>query len=210
MPTPHVVQQGEHASRIAAKYGYMDFHTIWDDPANADLKEKRKNPNVLFPGDVVMIPDHQLKQVDAATTKRHRFVVSATKLKLRVAFLDYPQQPIAGEPCDVTVGGAKETLTTNGDGLVEKEIMPDAEIAKLRLKAIDFSARIGDLDPVDTDSGAAARLNNLGYFVPPEADREEDELRSAIEEFQVDHDMKPPTGENDAATQAKMLEVHGS
>lgn len=37
MATEHVVLQGEHLSKISAKYGFLDYRTIWDHPQNADL-----------------------------------------------------------------------------------------------------------------------------------------------------------------------------
>jgi len=209
MGVEYIVQHGDHASRIAAKFGFLDFSTIFDDPANKELKEKRKNPHVLLPGDVVAIPDKQVKEVDAATTKRHRFVASAITLQLRLKFIDYPQKPLAGKECAVKVDAASETITTDGDGKIETDILPDSKIAKVTILSLDFSAEIGGLDPVDTDSGVEARLNNLGYAVAPEDDRDEDELKSALEEFQCDQKIDI-TGENDDATQGKILEIHGS
>ena len=53
----HTVEQGEHLSSIAAKYGFQKVATIWDHPDNAGLKSKRKNPHILLPGDKVVIPE---------------------------------------------------------------------------------------------------------------------------------------------------------
>jgi len=53
----HTVVQGEHLSSIAKKYGFSSYKTIWDHGQNADLKKKRQNPNVIFPGDRLFIPD---------------------------------------------------------------------------------------------------------------------------------------------------------
>src|SRR5450432_2358900 len=48
MPTCHIVEQGEHLSKIAADYGFRDSDTIWHYPDNAELKAKRKTPHILF------------------------------------------------------------------------------------------------------------------------------------------------------------------
>ena len=56
MPTQHTVVQGEDIGSLAADLGYH-MNTIWDDPANKSLRELRKTPFVLDPGDVVTLPD---------------------------------------------------------------------------------------------------------------------------------------------------------
>ena len=57
----HYVEQGEYLAQIARSYGFVDYNTIWDAPENQGLKDKRKNPNILFPGDKLFIPDKETK-----------------------------------------------------------------------------------------------------------------------------------------------------
>jgi Putative peptidoglycan binding domain len=214
MSTSHIVKQGEHTTRIAKRYGFINFLTIWDDPENAALKELRKNPNVLFPGDRVFVPDKQLKKLPRPTGQKHRFVVAIKQLMLRIVIQNYSRKPISGTQCDLEVEGKAAHLVTDGNGQIEQLILPTAEIAKLDILNEEFSVLIGHLDPVEENSGLEARLNNLGYYVPPaDSERDDDELRSAIEEFQRDYGLVPkggrPSGVNDAATQAKLLEAHG-
>ena len=47
MSSNHTVQQGEYLANIAATYG-LSQQTIWDDPGNARLKQKRQNLNGLL------------------------------------------------------------------------------------------------------------------------------------------------------------------
>ena len=55
----------------------------------------------------------------------------------------------------------------DGDGVIEQPIPPGVTQAKLTLGEGDeeevFTLQIGHVDPIDTDSGIQARLNNLGY-----------------------------------------------
>ena len=57
MTIRHVVEPGEHLSGIAARFGFRSTAPILGHPDNAELKKKRLNPNVLRPGDIVVIPD---------------------------------------------------------------------------------------------------------------------------------------------------------
>ena len=57
----HTVKQGEYLSLIAAQYGFTNWQTIWNLPQNADLQKQRQNPNVLFPGDQVYVPNRENK-----------------------------------------------------------------------------------------------------------------------------------------------------
>ena len=55
----HVVQKGETLSAIARKYGYTDWRVLFNLPDNADFKKKRPNPNLIFPGDLITLPDRR-------------------------------------------------------------------------------------------------------------------------------------------------------
>ena len=65
MPS-HTVEKGECMTSISRQYGFADYHTVYDHPQNKGLKDKRKNPNMLFPGDEVFIPEHEPKEVQIA------------------------------------------------------------------------------------------------------------------------------------------------
>ena len=45
---------------------------IYQHAKNADLRRLRPNPNILYPGDTVVIPAHELKSFVLATGKRHK------------------------------------------------------------------------------------------------------------------------------------------
>ena len=208
----HTVQQGEHITRIAGKYGFRDYHTVWDHPQNADLKKKRASPNVLFPGDSIFIPDKEQKTIDKPTGAMHPFEVNTRKLKLRIVLQDYDNLPLKNQACILEVEGKQQKLQSDGNGLIETEVAADAEEGKLTVPQLDleYPIRIGHLDPVHEASGWLGRLTNLGYFAP-QGDAQVDDLRQhyAIEMFQRDHKLKV-SGNLDDATRAKLKDVHGS
>jgi hypothetical protein len=57
MATNYTVRPGDTLGKIAARYGFSNYREIYDHPANAAFKAKRPNPNLIFPGDVIVIPD---------------------------------------------------------------------------------------------------------------------------------------------------------
>src|SRR5262245_18939776 len=208
MPT-YTVQQGDHLSAVAAKFGFYELKTIWDHPSNAALKEKRKDPHILFPGDQIFIPDKVPKTDSAPTTKLHKFQIKNEPLKLKLLLQDVNSQPRANEDCKLDIDGAVTTEKTGGDGTLTKVIPKTAKVGKLTLSDLDVPLLIGHLDPIEESSGQNARLNNLGYEAGDVDAPDPERLRSAIEEFQCDQNL-PVNGICDAATQAKLKEVHGS
>lgn len=220
MSTYHIVQQGEHLSGIAKRYGFSDYRTIWLHAQNAGLKEKRQNPNVIFPDDRLFIPDKQERQEPRPTDQRHRFRVQRPGLKLRLVLEDLYERPIGNAKCDLRVESETHQLTTDAKGRIEQTIAPDAQSASLTVRdpqtpvnEILIAIDIGHLDPVDEVSGQTARLNNLGYFAgPAEGGSDEDNeilFRSAVEEFQCEHSLVVD-GKCGPATQARLKQVHGS
>ena len=87
MPTVHVVQQGECLSSIALEYGFSSYEKIYNHADNAEFKQARPDPNLIFPGDRLTIPDKIVKAFSCATGQAHRFVVKLPKRKLRLELL---------------------------------------------------------------------------------------------------------------------------
>lgn len=214
----HVVQQGEHLSGIAKKYGFTSFVVIWEDPANADLKRARANPNVLFPGDRLVIPDRMMRVESRPTDQRHRFRLQRRGLDLRLALRDESGDPIRGTKCRLVIEGAQRELVTNTDGLVASEIPVDARHGRLLVEDrevplfVDAPVSVGELDPADKVTGQIARLNNLGYDAgevqTPRDKKAQEQFRSAVEEFQCNHHLVVD-GVVGPATQASLKQIHG-
>jgi N-acetylmuramoyl-L-alanine amidase len=212
----HTVVQGEHVPGIACSAGFRDYRTIWDHPSNADLKSKRQNPNVLFPGDRLFIPDREEREVPRPTDKRHRFVVQCPILKLRIVLEDQYERPITGASCLLSVDGDSRQLTTDGNGKLELEIPMLAKQSVLVIRDaaqtphhdVEIPIKIGHLDPVEEITGQQARLNALGYFLDDLDGKTGPDFQSAVEEFQCEHALKVD-GICGPMTQAKLKQVYG-
>jgi hypothetical protein len=218
MAMTYTVKQGDYLVKIAHENGFLDYRTIWEHAQNKSLKEKRKNPGVLLPGDVIFIPDRQEKEESGATGQKHRFELSVAKNKLRLILEDLYGNRIGNARCELNVDGTMFNVTSMADGKIEQQIPIDAQQAELivtdgdtPLKGVTLKVQIGHLDPVEERSGQKARLSNLGYY-PGGLDGDDDgddlQFRSAVEEFQCDNGLQVD-GECGPKTQSRLQQIHG-
>lgn len=160
MPEDHQVRQGECLQSIASEAGFL-WETIWNHPKNAKLKNKRKDPNVLLPGDVVHLPDKQTRDESGGTEQKHSFKVKGTPAKLSLRLIktkqDDADEAVEQKPEDEWSFTEDEPVTledeprkdvpfhlyvdgqcvkegkTDGDGRLEAEISPTAHSGELIL-----------------------------------------------------------------------------
>ncbi|WP_437671179.1 peptidoglycan-binding protein [Sorangium sp. So ce131] len=204
----YIIKQGDHLTKIAVRFGFTSYDVIWNHPRNAELKARRRTPNVLMPGDRVFIPDREVKSAKVSSGKRHFFKVKRSRLQLRLAFLDFLHRPIANTEGALDIQSNLRAIT-DGDGRMELIIAAAAEGGTITLPQGSATIHIGHLDPIDEESGLRARLANLGYLIGVVEDADDtEELRFALQEFQADHGIKI-TGAFDDATRAKLLDIHG-
>lgn len=205
MPRQHRVADGDCIESIAFAYGFFPG-TLWDHPENAALREKRGNPHVLTPGDVVFIPDLREKEIPGETGKLHRFRRRGVPAKLRLR-LTAGDEPRADVRYSIRIdGGATVSGKSAGDGMIEHWLPPAASQAILRLETGEvYTLKLGHLRPSDDEDGVRARLVNLGYGeIVDEA-----ALVAALLAFQRDRGLEE-TGEADAATMDELRSEHGS
>lgn len=214
----HVVVQGECLSSIAHDYGFRDWRVIYDDPANKDFKKKRPDPNTIFPGDEIVIPDKKPsnKSAKASVEQLNKFKVKLPQTVVRIAVHDADDQPLSGKAFELKIGPTKYKGTTDGDGVVEHRVEPTAKDATLTVwldqagegEYLHWIVGIGHLDPVEEPMGVQERLNNLGYYCG-EVDGVVGRMtRQALRAFQSDNGLDM-SGQPDAATIDKLKTVHG-
>src|SRR5262245_20407706 len=107
----HTIKQGEHLARLAKENGFLNYNKIWMAAENAQLRSRRPDPNVLYPGDVLFIPDRLEKHEKKPTDQVHTFKVDVLKLKLRMTIRDFDNLPVSGLKCRLTIEGVPYELT---------------------------------------------------------------------------------------------------
>jgi hypothetical protein len=210
MGMSHPVQSGDCVSSIAFENGFF-WQTLWDHPNNAELRTLRKDPNVLREGDSVYLPELTPKDVAGASGSRHKFKLKGVpgKLKLRLMLNDKPR---ANVPYNLTVAGQLLSGQTDADGKIEHFIPPDAKSAQLIIITNGVKEQrnlvLGELDPIETVTGAKDRLANLGYDGGAADDEITEKFKEVLKTFQEDYQLSV-SGEYDDATQQQLKKVHG-
>lgn len=189
----HTVKQGEYLALIAKNTGFRNWRTIYDHPKNSDLRTKRPNPNVLFPGDQVYIPDKTPKTETCATAKTHVFKVPAPTMLIRIRLQEREEgKPLKNAKCVLKVGNTEYPITADDDGKIEKEVPLGTKTLELSVTDhfLHWTLQVGHLDPLREGedeahiiTGIQGRLNNLGYECGPVDGKFGPRTQLALQEF---------------------------
>lgn len=207
----HQVKQGDCISSIAEENGFF-WETVWNHPDNKELKEKRKDPNILMPGDIVTIPEKRPKEVSEPTNQVHKFRLKNSPAKLTLRILK-DGEPRAGETFVLTIDGEeKERGTIASDGNIRISIPPTAQKGELTIgEGKDqeiYELNLGHLDPIDTITGVKARLNNIGFDCGKVNNKIDEQTLKAIKAFQGYINHPNPNGEVDQQTREVLEKLH--
>ncbi|MEZ4394657.1 MAG: peptidoglycan-binding domain-containing protein [Polyangiales bacterium] len=210
MPTRHKVQAGECVVSISESYGFF-WETLWAHPENEGLRNTRRDPTVLLPGDVIYIPDKTIKSYVRPTDARHTFRVKNVPAKFELRLRSEDGTPRSGLAYVLVIDGREIPGTTDGNGAVKASISPTAREGVLRLteSGEEFEIDLGHMDPVDTIRGAKMRLSSLGTYNGPIDDSGDASFSRALEAFQGSHGLQQ-TGLLDASTQDALRTAFGS
>lgn len=90
MSPRHIVQKGECLSGIAWEHGFTNWRKIYDHPNNAQFRAERPNPDLIYPGDTLFIPEREAKHASLPTGQ-------TKKLKLK-------GKPSGSRPANEVIG----------------------------------------------------------------------------------------------------------
>jgi N-acetylmuramoyl-L-alanine amidase len=214
---PHVIRQGEYTTKLASDMGFS-AQEVWDHPKNAELKSQRKEMDVLFPGDLLFIPEAAPEPLPVKLKASNQYELKVAKVLVEVVF-GLGGKPLADEAFEVLGLPFELKGKSGGDGSVKIEVPVYARQLEISFteRSLVFTLRVGDMDPIDERSGVRMRLANLG-MIPDEsrasalanessdADLVEEE---AIRAFQESRGLEP-TGKLDDATKSALVDAHGS
>ncbi len=215
MPKQHRVKQGDSLYTIAKEEGFLNWRSIYDAPENESLRVLRPNPQVLLPGDVVVIPDVELPGTPLSLDKRTVVAMRKRGVQpLRIVLRREDGAPLAGQEYQMTFDGGNVRGKTDAKGLLREEIPVGVINVQFKAGIHSRTLVVGFLDPLDDTQGQAIsgvqeRLRNLGYYNGPIDGASNGDLAEALTRFQSDQHL-PETGEADEETQEKILEIHGS
>jgi hypothetical protein len=211
-----VVQKGENLSRIARQYGLKNWKQLWDDPQNEPLRKKRKNPNIIHPGDEVQVPGLNVFEIVRDADARHRIVVKISEIWVRLRLQDLLWNPYAKLEYDYsyTMGGVRVekpgSAPTDDNGFLAERVPVDVAsmTVVLRESKQTFVLPISVLPPVSDKetnepiaAGVRAHLESLGYACGGDSKDLGEADRVALAMFQADElKQQEPSGAPDVDT----------
>ncbi len=163
---PYVIKQGDYLSSLAHQFGF-DADEIWNDPKNAPLRLLRRNQNILYPSDVLYIPDQNgppaMQSLTTGTT--NTFVSNAPTVQIT---LQFSEPSFASQAYTLQELAQLTGLTTDSSGVATFPVPVTLETATLVFtgSGATFACNVGALDPIDTPSGIFQRLLHLGFIDP--------------------------------------------
>jgi hypothetical protein len=166
---PYIVRQGDYLAKLADKMGF-DADEVWSHAKNQGLKDAGRTPDMLCPGDVLHVPEGSRPQrVSLGGDNPYAGVIRTVHIAVR--FQD-EGRPLANEAYLLAGVGEIVEGTTKDDGLVECDVPTTCAQVQVSFpaKGLTYFLKVGHLDPPETESGLAQRLQNLGCYAEPESD----------------------------------------
>jgi hypothetical protein len=203
----YLVQDGDSLESIAFERGF--FHeTLWNHPQNTELRQTRRDHNVLLPGDRVFIPEKVTKTVTVKTGASYKFRKKGVPATLRLQLL-VDGAPRANQPYSLKIDDRWYEGVTDAQGFLVQSISPDARTGRLVVgpDQATYNLRFGSLRPIEDLLGLQQRLINLGYLRPPATEELDPATIAALRDFQRAEGLQP-TGAPDDETQRRLLVSH--
>jgi hypothetical protein len=205
----YVVRQGDFLGSIAWAHAVSE-DAIWRAAPNAALVKLRESPNVLYPGDVLYIPDAKPTRFALRVGANNAFEAQVPTTELKLVFGD-DVGPWSGEAYRVEgIVGLTLEGSTDGEGRATLAVPITCRSIMVVFpgRGRRFRVDVGHLDPVSEPSGVRARLQHLGYLRPV-APGEGDAFDRAVRDFQRAKGLDA-TGELTRPTLDALVESYGS
>lgn len=209
----HTIEQGETLLRIARRYGLGRVAALYDHPCNEAFRALRPNPDLVYPGDRIVIPSPDDRPGKVGVTNRQNvFLKTAARETLRLRL-----KGGQGKRAVLTVNGQTLESTVDDRGLLEFELPVHAEAtAELALYLSEpegepshqWTVKLAYLDPIDTLSGIQARCNSLGFDCGIVDGVMGPQTRQGVKRFQASAGLSED-GEPGPKTQQKLEEHYG-
>lgn len=162
------VRPGESLLELAYSGGFDSWKTVWNHEANAELRQLRKDPQVLLPGDELAVPQRNVVPKEACPVdKVHRFRLVRPRAWVNLRMVDGDGEPLSNKRFELRLERQTHDGTTDDDGLLSVEIPPDAHEGVVTVwldsagRRFEAGVKVGHLDPASEPSGLRARLVNL-------------------------------------------------
>jgi uncharacterized protein involved in type VI secretion and phage assembly len=211
---PYVVRQGDFLTRLAFAHGF-DADKVWNDGKNAELKDKRKNHNILYPGDVIYLPRAEREGAPLSKGTTNKYDVNVPKTTVSVVFVE-GDKAVANEPYVIDGLGKRVEGSSDGAGTVtfEAPVHVREVVVTFPKRAVAYPIRIGHMDPIDEPAGIRKRLQQLGYYddfdgEAGSAEEEDERLSQAISAYQLAKNLEV-TGTINQALKDALLRDHKS
>ena len=191
----HIVRQGECLSKIAHQY-QTGWKRVWNDPKNQALRQKRKSPNILFPGDQLVVPGVDVHEMTVPTDASYRLRIEANaKVKVKLRLLDEKRELMKDALCQIFADEVLVLEKKVNDGMLECELPITAKQVILQAtvgrRCVERVLQVSALDPADQISGVQARLSNLGWYNGEIDGQESELLAAAIQDFRDETGLRP-------------------
>lgn len=210
----YVVRPGDSVVGIAAAHGVLP-DTLWNDPANAALKECRADPELLLPGDRLAIVPVRVVSRSCVTGRRHVFRRKGVPVTVTIVAEDQEGTPFAGKRYVLLAGDVSHEGVTTDAGEIECSVDPACTTGRLQIwldepglpDPWEHDVAFGTLHPPAHLAGIQQRLRNLGLYRGADDGLPSEDLQAAVRNFQRLNGLDV-TGELDAGTVGKLTEIH--
>jgi len=200
MATTHIVKAGENLARIAKQYKIANWRDLYHHPDNSALRQLRPDPNMLFQGDQIIIPQQQQQKATIRTGAKHRFEIRQCEpQKLTFRLTDCAGNPQEKIPVVYTLNGVQQTRFSDRQGKLEIQL-PDPDIDEFPMDIFadpesdqpthQYLVKPSHLAPVQEVAGVQARLNSLGHDCGIADGIYGNKTKAGIESFEKANGMK--------------------